>query len=189
MDQNSREFKYREIRRRNKIDQVSLQLSELLGRPVNKKDFIDLESSDHLSELYSMYQNATMLCVPNDGSTARIITTEWAEIEALIPTALQIFDSHEQVIWLHEETPEVGGLAVSVHKIFDQAEKLAKSQDSPGIALVSIDGLRGFELDFNNLINSNWSLLWWRMKEPNPDAVSKMELNIKKAVNSSSWLI
>lgn len=97
-----------------------------------------------------------------DGFNARVISPRWADISALLPVAAALFDDDKLVVLLHQEASVVGGLLMAAEEALAKAETLAEPEVGPGIALVSLDGRRGLELDAEIRGGDHWTLLWWR---------------------------
>lgn len=141
---------------------VCAKLSDLLGKPINEADLLDSQRTEELGKRFGSRQNAVMLGTPIDDFNVRVIGHRWTDIDPFLPAAAALFADDERVVLLHDDEETVGGLLVSVEEVFARAQALAALAGGPGIALISLDGGRGLELEGESDVDELWTLLWWR---------------------------
>jgi len=142
------------------VGPLSAELSDLLGRPISEADLLDLERTEELGKRFGSRQNDVMLGAPIDEFNVRVISPRWTDLDPFLPLAAALFADDERVVLLHDEADVIGGVLVSAEEVFARAEALAAREGGAGIALISLDGLRGLELEGES--GDVWTLLWWR---------------------------
>lgn len=90
-----------------------------------------LQDSDSLEERFAARHDAIMQCVPTDGFSARVIGSRWTDVQPLLPAATALFEDDANVVLLHEDSQEVGGLLIPIQPIFARAEWMPSPDEGP----------------------------------------------------------